>query len=607
MDDDRDRPKIKMPWLWIVIMAVFIFLLANISGRGETRKEVPASEIYAALENGKIEKLIIAGGSGTVYADLKDNVKVWANVVDAAALEKRAVEKGINVEVRYGSGWGDILLSFLPWVVILAVIYFLFWRPMLANRSGSNGVFDFGKSKAKLIIERPGVTFEDIAGCDEAKEEVKDLITYLENPVEYLKTVARPPRGVLFVGPPGTGKTMMAKAVANAAKAPFLSIRGSDFVEMFVGVGAARVRDLFATGRRCVNRYGRCVIFVDEINAIGARRHVLSTNGSNDERDQALHALLAEMDGFDSAEGLIVLAATNSPEVLDPALLRSGRFDSQIMFGLPDINGREAILKVHVRNVSLDPVVDLRKIASETPGASGADLENIINQAGRIAKRRGADLISQNDFYEAIDRVALGAKRNILLSSEDLERCAYHELGHTLVGYFLNGQSAVRKVTIIPRGLSLGATHFYHKEEYIKTEKNLKNNLAVALGGRVVEKMKFGDYSSGAASDLATATEIAKKMVCEWGMDNCIGSTVFGREETLFLGGRTIIECSEETKRIIEEAIKKLLEAAEGEAYKLLNENQGLLDSLFKELREKETLSGEMLNELIKNFESTKQ
>ncbi len=499
--------------------------------------------------------------------------------------------------------WLTLLISFLPWVLIIG-IWILFMRRMQGGGSGQKGIFNFGKSRAKLISESQiKVTFKDVAGADEAKQELEEIIEFLREPTKFQKLGGKIPRGVLLLGPPGTGKTLMARAVAGEAGVPFFSISGADFVEMFVGVGASRVRDLFEQGKK----NAPCIIFIDEIDAVGRHRGA-GLGGGHDEREQTLNALLVEMDGFEQNSGVIIIAATNRPDVLDPALLRPGRFDRQVVVDRPDVKGREGILKVHTRNIPLDESVDLKVLAKGTPGLAGAELANLVNEAALLAARKNRDKVTMEDFEEAKDKVMMGMERKSLIISEDEKKLtAYHEIGHVLVALKIPEADPVHKVTIIPRGRALGVTTYLPVDEKHTYSKDyLEATIAYALGGRAAELIVFNRLTTGAGNDIEKATSIARKMVCEWGMSDVLGPVAFGKkEEELFLGREVTKhdEYSEKTAQLIDDEIKRIVNKGKERAERILRENIDLLHKLSKELLEREILDAEEIRMIMNGEE----
>jgi len=468
-------------------------------------------------------------------------------------------------------------------------------------QGGSKGIFSFGKSRARLLAgDRPKVTFSDVAGADEAKQELQEIIDFLKDPSKFQKLGGKIPKGALLLGAPGTGKTLLARAVAGEAGVSFFSMSGSDFVEMFVGVGASRVRDLFDQGKR----NAPCIIFIDEIDAVGRHRGA-GLGGGHDEREQTLNQLLVEMDGFESNEGVILLAATNRPDVLDPALLRPGRFDRQIVVDIPDVKGREGILKVHTRKIPLAENVDLYVLARGTPGLSGADLANIVNEAALLAARRNHNKVTMRDFEDAKDKEIMGTERKSLaLSEEEKKLTAYHESGHALVSKLIPGSDPVHKMTIIPRGLAIGLTHYLPVDEkHTYSKEYLETKLVHLLGGRVAEKLVFGQFSTGAGNDIERATELARKMVCEWGMSDRLGPLTFGKKEEQIFLGREITQhrdYSEKTAQEIDLEVKVIVDDAEKKAEELLGTNLDKLNSLAKALLEMEILDGDQIDRIVR-------
>ncbi|MCH7948352.1 MAG: ATP-dependent zinc metalloprotease FtsH [candidate division Zixibacteria bacterium] len=492
----------------------------------------------------------------------------------------------------------QIFYTLGPFILLLVV--WLFFMRQMQGGGGPKGIFSFGKSKAKLHTdEQPKVTFGDVAGADEAKEELQEIIEFLQEPEKFQRLGGKIPKGALLLGPPGTGKTLLARAVAGEADVPFFSMSGSDFVEMFVGVGASRVRDLFEQGKK----NAPCIIFIDEIDAVGRHRGA-GLGGGHDEREQTLNQLLVEMDGFESNEGVILIAATNRPDVLDPALLRPGRFDRQIVVPIPDVKGREGILKVHVRKVKLSDDIDLKVLARGTPGLTGADLANMVNEAALLAARRNKDSVSMDEFEEAKDKVLMGvARKSLVITDEEKKFIAYHEAGHTLVAKFLPKADPIHKVTIIPRGMSLGVTQSLPVDErHTYSRDYLEASLAVFMGGRVAELQVFNQLATGAGNDLERATKLARKMVCNWGMSDVLGPVTFGKtEEHIFLG-REIQrpkEFSEATSEIIDKEIKKFIENAEKVAADIISKNIDKLHALAAALLEREIIDSKEVDEII--------
>lgn len=514
------------------------------------------------------------------------------------------IEKWDEKEIKYtfvkeSNEWLTVILGLLPWILIIAV-WILIMRRMQAGGGGSRGIFNFGKSKAKLISESSAkVTFKDVAGADEAKQELEEIIEFLKEPSKFQRLGGKIPRGVLLLGPPGTGKTLLARAVAGEAGVPFFTISGADFVEMFVGVGASRVRDLFEQGKK----NAPCIIFIDEIDAVGRHRGA-GLGGGHDEREQTLNALLVEMDGFEQNSGVIIIAATNRPDVLDPALLRPGRFDRQVVVDRPDVKGREGVLKVHTRKIPLEPEVDLKVLAKGTPGLAGAELANLVNEAALLAARKNKKSVGMIDFEEAKDKVMMGTERkSMIISDEEKKTTAYHEIGHVLVARKIPEADPVHKVTIIPRGRALGVTTYLPVDEkHTYSLEYLNAMITYALGGRAAEKLVFNRYTTGAGNDIEKATKIARKMVCEWGMSEKLGPLAYGQnEEEIFLG-REITrhqDYSQKTAEEIDSEVKRIILDAEQRALQILHDNLDMLHKLSKELLEREILDSEEIDKIM--------
>ncbi len=516
-------------------------------------------------------------------------------------LINRLEKSGARIVAKIEENYFSILISILPWVV-LVLIWLFFLRQMQGAAGGPKGLFSFGKSKAKLLTdERPKVTFNDVAGAAEAKEELEEIIEFLKEPAKFQKLGGKIPKGALLLGPPGTGKTLLARAVAGEAGVPFFSMSGSDFVEMFVGVGASRVRDLFDQGKK----NAPCIIFIDEIDAVGRHRGA-GLGGGHDEREQTLNQLLVEMDGFESNEGVILIAATNRPDVLDPALLRPGRFDRQIVVGTPDVKGREGILRVHCRKIKMSEDVDLDVLARGTPGMSGADIANMVNEAALLASRKNRESVSMEDFEEAKDKVLMGtARKSLVISDEEKEIIAYHEAGHALVAKHLPKADPLHKVTIIPRGMALGVTWSLPVDErHTHSKEYLEATLAVMMGGRVAELLVFNQLDTGAGNDLERSTKLARKMVCNWGMSEKLGPVTFGKtDEHIFLGKEMAHapDYSEATAVIIDEEIRTFVEAAEARAKEILGKHIKQLHALAGALLEREIIDAREVDEIIRN------
>lgn len=505
----------------------------------------------------------------------------------------------IRIEEK-DSNWVGPLIGALPWIIII-VFWIIVMRRMQGQAGGTKGIFSFGKSRAKLLNESQlRVTFRDVAGADEAKYELEEIIEFLKEPTKFQKLGGKIPKGVLLLGPPGTGKTLLARAVAGEAGVPFFSISGADFVEMFVGVGASRVRDLFEKGKK----QAPCIIFIDEIDAVGRHRGA-GLGGGHDEREQTLNQLLVEMDGFEQNNGVIIIAATNRPDVLDPALLRPGRFDRQVVVDRPDVKGREGIFKVHTRNIPLDKNVKLDVLAKGTPGLAGADIANLVNEAALLAARKNNDNVTMADFEEAKDKVMMGMERkSLIISDREKKTTAYHESGHVLVARMIPEADPVHKVTIIPRGRALGVTTYLPMDEkHTYSKEYLEAMISYAMGGRAAEKIVFNELTTGAGNDIERATQLARKMVCEWGMSEKLGPLTFGKKEEEIFLGREISQhrdYSEETAMIIDEEVKKIVNSCMERAEKILNENLEILHKLSEALLEREILDGDEIDKIIR-------
>ncbi|HOK56045.1 MAG TPA: ATP-dependent zinc metalloprotease FtsH [bacterium] len=580
-------------FLFWVLVIIFIFALLKFSEVEGKKINLIYSDFINEVKKGNIEG-VLSIKKNIVYGKLKDGRNFYTFIGEDPDLNRILIDNNISFKYEPGN-W---IAELIPYIIPALIFFFIFWMFIKQANIERNRVMSFARSTPIIPNPRNRVTFEDVAGCEEAKEELKEIIEFLKNPKKFQKLGGKIPKGVLLIGPPGTGKTLLAKAVAGEAGVPFLSMSGSDFVEMFVGVGAARVRDLF----RQAKRLAPCIVFIDEIDAVGRQRFA-GLGGGHDEREQTLNQLLVEMDGFQTDEGIIVMAATNRPDVLDPALTRPGRFDRTVVVTLPDVKAREKILKVHTKNKPLDSSVDLSLIARATPGLSGADLANIVNEAALLAAKKGKEKIDMSDFEEAKDKVLMGVERKSLYVSEEEKKIiAYHEAGHTLVQKSLPEVYPVHKVTIIPRGQALGITHILpDKDRFLESDTYYKNSLAALLAGRATEEIVFGRKFTGSENDLRVATEIAKKMVCEWGMSENLGPISFRPHEAVFLG-RDLVqqrEFSEETSREIDKEIKKILEEAEARAKEIIMKNRDKLDILVKELLEKETLTSEDIDKIL--------
>ncbi len=589
--------------LWVIIGLVLIalFNLFQNSSQRVAGQDISYSTFLADVEDGRVRNVVISGQQiAGVYSD---GGAFQTFAPEDPDLVKRLEERGVMISakppVEAGQSLIGMLVSWLPMFLILAVWIF-FMRQMQGGAGGK--AMGFGKSKAKLLTEAHGrVTFEDVAGVDEAKEDLQEIVEFLRDPQKFQRLGGRIPRGVLLVGPPGTGKTLLARAIAGEANVPFFTISGSDFVEMFVGVGASRVRDMFEQAKK----NAPCIIFIDEIDAVGRHRGA-GLGGGNDEREQTLNQLLVEMDGFEANEGVILIAATNRPDVLDPALLRPGRFDRQIVVPNPDVVGRERILKVHVRKVPLAPDVDLRTVARGTPGFSGADLMNLVNEAALLAARRGKRLVTMSEFENAKDKVMMGAERRTLVMTEDEKRLtAYHEAGHAVVAFHVPATDPIHKATIIPRGRALGMVmQLPERDKLSMSLEQMTSRLAIMMGGRVAEEIVFGreKVTSGAASDIEGATSLARMMVTRWGLSEELGTVSYGEnQEEVFLGHSVSRQqnVSEETAQKIDAEIRRLVETGLSEAQKILTDHRDELETLAQGLLEYETLSGDEIRGLF--------
>jgi len=587
-------------WVLVGLLALALFQLMNNQRTGA--QELTYTQFSEQLDAANVSAVEIFDGK-YVEGEFKTPIavsgrsvkafKLMLPVADSEEFVKRLESSGVRIKAReQKGGFTAIIIAALPWIVIIG-LWFFFLRQLQA---GGSRAFAFGKSKAKLLSgDTPKVTFADVAGADEAKVELQEIIEFLKDPQKFTRLGGRLPKGALLVGPPGTGKTLLAKAVAGEAGRPFFSMSGSDFVEMFVGAGASRVRDLFEQGKA----HAPCIIFIDEIDAVGRHRGA-GLGGGHDEREQTLNQLLVEMDGFESNDGVILLAATNRPDVLDPALLRPGRFDRQIVVDAPDVKGREGILRVHTRKIPLGADVKLETIAKSTPGMAGADLANLVNEAAVLAARRNKSLVDMQDFEDAKDKVTLGLERRSLVLTEDERRLtAYHEAGHTVVSVHTEGADPVHKVTIVPRGRALGLMYSLpEKDRYGHTREFLIGRLAISFGGRVAEELIFGPgkVTTGAGSDIQIATNIARQMVTTFGMSERIGMMAVGeREQEIFLGREFArrTEISEHTAQVVDEEVKALLDAAYQRARSILTDKREMLDRVAQALLERETIDAE--------------
>jgi cell division protease FtsH len=583
--------------LWMVIGLIVILLFQLFQQNQSPRGEIVFSDFLKKVESGEVREVTLKGNN--VSGRLSDGSSFRTFTADYPDLVKSLRDKGVKIDVKPPdtNSWLAIVLQWVPMLLFIGVWIF-FMRQM---QGGGAKALSFGKARARLISEKQNkVTFQDVAGVDEAKEELREIIEFLKDPPKFQKLGGKIPKGVLLVGPPGTGKTLLAKAIAGEANVPFFSISGSDFVEMFVGVGASRVRDLFEQGKK----HAPCIIFMDEIDAVGRHRGA-GLGGGHDEREQTLNQLLVEMDGFETNEGVILIAATNRPDVLDPALLRPGRFDRQVVVARPDVKGREEILKVHARRIPLAPKVDLKVLARGTPGFSGADLANLVNEAALLAARQDKKVVEMIDFENAKDKVLMGVeRRSMIISETEKKTIAYHEAGHALVADLLPGADPLHKVTIIPRGRALGLTQQLPADDkYNYSRDYLVNRITILLGGRAAEEIVFQQQTTGAGDDLEKATEMARKMVCEWGMSDRMGPLTFGKgEEHIFLGREVARpkDFSEETAVLIDSEIKRIVIECATRARHMIETNLEKLHALARALLERESLDGEEIARILR-------
>ena len=589
-------------FVWVFIVIVLVALFNFFQGGANRLPEVSYSQFLESVEQGQVRSAEITGQDIEITYT---NGDVRKAVVPNFHPDMYDILKNNNVDYKLVKEEGSFLLtalfSWLPFILIIGI--WVFFMRQMQGKGGGGGAMGFGKSRAKLLTEKQGrVTFEDVAGIEEAKEELEEIVDFLRDPQRFQRLGGRIPKGALLVGPPGTGKTLLARSIAGEANVPFFTISGSDFVEMFVGVGASRVRDMFEQAKK----NAPCIIFIDEIDAVGRHRGA-GLGGGNDEREQTLNQLLVEMDGFEANEGIIIVAATNRPDVLDPALLRPGRFDRQVVVPNPDIEGREKILGVHIRKVPLAPDVNINTIARGTPGFSGADLMNLVNEAALLAARRGKKIVAMQEFEDAKDKVMMGAERRSMVMTDDEKKLtAYHEGGHALVALHCPTSDPIHKATIIPRGRALGMVmRLPERDQYSQSRQKMHDNLAVAMGGRVAEEIIFGHdaVTSGAASDIQYATNLARNMVTRWGMSDKLGPLQYAaNEEEVFLGHSVAKQqnISGETAKLIDEEIKNFVDAANDRAKQILTDHGDDLEKIAQALLEYETLTGDEINALLK-------
>ncbi len=588
----------------VIWLLAFIFLSIAMSYFEQNRaggqfSELPFSEFMTEVENKKVAKVVISGSE--ISGETTSGSKFFTYAPQSPNMVDKLLENGVKIEARpevnSENSFLGMIISWLPMIVLIGIwIFFL-----RQASSGNNKAMSFGKSRARLVENTKKVTFADVAGADESKQELEEIIDFLKDPQKFQRLGGKIPKGVLLVGPPGTGKTLLAKAVAGEANVPFFSISGSDFVEMFVGVGASRVRDMFAQAKK----NAPCLLFIDEIDAVGRHRGA-GLGGGNDEREQTLNQLLVEMDGFDANENVILIAATNRPDVLDPALLRPGRFDRQVTVSNPDVKGREEILKVHVKKVPLAKDVDLAVVARGTSGFSGADLANLVNEAALLAARRNKRKVTAEDFDNAKDKVLMGNERkSMAMDDEEKKLTAYHEAGHAICSLHVKETDPIHKATIIPRGRALGMVQqLPEKDHYSYTRAKMLSRLIICMGGRVSEELKFGydKVTSGASSDIAAATNLARSMVTEWGMSDALGPVLYAENSNEVFLGRAVTQnknMSEETARLVDMEIKRLVTEAYDEAKRILTERDDDLETLAHALMEFETLTGDEIKDIL--------
>ncbi len=595
------------PFLWVLLVAMMFFLIWAMWGQGIPPKTVYVNEFLQYMEEGKITVVKISGDTITgIGTDGREYVIDTDTEAVKDIILKKALElKDVNVVTAKDTSYlyWNIFLNFIPTLLFIVLIIFMF-KQMSGAGGGGAQAFTFAKSKAKLFLDkRPPVTFNDVAGADEAKQELMEVVDFLKNPAKYKKLGARIPKGVLLVGPPGCGKTLLARATAGEAGVPFFSVSGSEFVELFVGVGAARVRDLFQQARK----HAPCIVFIDEIDAVGRHRGA-GLGGGHDEREQTLNQLLVEMDGFDSYSGIIVLAATNRPDILDPALLRPGRFDRRVVVDYPDKDGRKKILQIHMRGKPVDPAVDVEVLADMTVGFSGADLENLVNEAALLAARKNRNTILMEDFEEAFEKVLLGPKKSRKLRKEDKKITAYHEAGHALVKKLVKHSDPIHKISIVPRGMALGYVMDKPSSDRVNYSKvEILDKIAGLLGGRVAEEVVFGHdhITTGAENDLQRATDLARKMIVEWGMSDIIGPMFLEEKKNEVFLGREIARYknySESTAKLIDAEVKRIIMEQYRRVKNMLETNRSILDEIAQTLIEKEVMTEEELDNIIKKY-----
>ena len=585
-------------WMVVALVLMTVFNQFNTRQQQASQVQLDYSQFLEEVKQGHITKVVIEGR--TLKAISAEGKRITSYAPSDLWLISDLLKNGVNIEAKPDEEQSLLMSIFVSWfpMILLIGVWIFFMRQMQGG--GKGGAFSFGKSKARMLDEnKERYTFADVAGCDEAKEEVSELVDFLRDPSKFQNLGGRIPRGVLMVGNPGTGKTLLAKAIAGEAKVPFFSISGSDFVEMFVGVGAARVRDMFEQAKK----HAPCIVFIDEIDAVGRQRGA-GLGGGNDEREQTLNALLVEMDGFEGASGVIVIAATNRPDVLDPALLRPGRFDRQVVVPLPDIRGREQILVVHMRKVPVAQDVKADILARGTPGMSGADLANLVNEAALFAARRGKRFVEMDDFESAKDKSMMGAeRRSMVMPEEERRNTAYHESGHAVVAKLLPKTDPVHKVTIIPRGRALGLTMQLPSEDRYSMDKNrILDTITVLFGGRIAEEIFMNQMTTGASNDFERATDMARRMVTQWGMSDALGTMVYGENEGEVFLGRSVTthkNISEATMQQVDAEIRRIIDQQYGLARRLIEENRDKIEAMAKALLEWETLDADQINDIM--------
>ena len=599
-NDEPKRSGLSRWFPWLVLGALLSFIVLPNLLPGKEIEDIPYDSFLTKISDGDISKVEIDNRTGQINFESKNGLEQKTTGPIELSDEDRRLLAQSSASIEFKTPQPGFFQTWLPLLLPVGLIILFFWWINKRAQGQMTGMMSIGRSKAKLYTtEKPGTTFDDVAGYEGVKKEIREIVDFLSESKKFAEIGAKVPKGVLLVGPPGTGKTLIARAVAGEAGVPFLSVTGSDFMEMFVGVGASRVRDLFQSARKL----GRAIIFIDEIDSVGRKRGA-GLGGGHDEREQTLNQMLSEMDGFEDSEGIVMMAATNRPDILDPALLRPGRFDRQIVVPLPELEDRNEILKVHAKGKQISDDVDLNVVARGTPGMSGADLANLVNEAALTAVRSDSDSVRAEDLEVARDRILMGQKRDSLaLTNDEKEAIAYHEAGHALCAALLPHTDPLHKVTIIPSGMALGVTmQLPEEEKHIYRQNYIEDSLTVRMGGRVAEEIVFGVASTGANNDLVGATELARKMVREWGMSDQVGPMAWGSQNQVFLGDDLMAgrEYSDETARVIDEEVQKILVKQEMACRKLLDENRNALDLIARALLEHETISGDEVSRLIK-------